>query len=498
MPTGRSVTAGEDDEGKAGEHTGLPVLTSDAVTAQNVGVGTQHLHSAPTRQAPPPQLPRVSEGTDREYFQQLVEAMQRQTQAQLQQQMQLFMAHQQQTQQQIDAIQQQTVAATAVQHRSAPTTRSQTYAALSYPTTPSSSSALSHFSPSSASPRILSIQSSVVYGYVGNKASVLPLQLLGFDVDPIHTCQLSNHTGYDSFKGRRTTGEEFRALIDGLEGNGMLEQYRYLLSGYMATVDLLTEHALLVAQMRRTHTLILYLCDPVMGDNGKLYVPADFVHAYNQLVQHADIVTPNQTELELLTDRTGQIRTEEQAVEACGVLHEKGVKVVIITSLALDVQQPANVTPATAAPHITILATQSAPLPLASSSTSSSSHPTSTAISAHRLYPAGYWRLRVPSLAGYWSGTGDLTSALLLGWLLRTGGDVAEAVSRAVSAVQAVMRRTGGGEKGSVTSELRLVESVHDLMDDTTDERFRMEWVRWKDSGDAANLHSASVDGTDR
>ena len=349
-----------------------------------------------------------------------------------------------------------------------------------------SSPALSHFSPSTASPRILSVQSSVVYGYVGNKASVFPLQLLGFDVDPIHTCQLSNHTGYASFKGRRTTGDEFRTLVDGLAANGMLEQYRYLLSGYMATPDLLTEHALLVAELRRTHSLILYLCDPVMGDNGKLYVPAEFVGAYKQLMRHADVMTPNQTELELLTDRVGQISTEEQAVEACGVLHDSGVRVVIITSLAQDVQQPANVTSPTAASHITILATQSTPLPLTPLPTSSSpahsstSAPAAEPVSTERMFPAGYWRLRVRSIAGYWSGTGDLTSALLLGWLLRTGGDVSASVSRAVSGVQAVMRRTGGGEKGSPSSELRLVESARELMADSVAAELQMEWVERK------------------
>lgn len=350
---------------------------------------------------------------------------------------------------------------------------------------PTTSTALSHFSPSTASPRILSIQSSVVYGYVGNKASVFPLQLLGFDVDPIHTCQLSNHTGYASFKGRRTTGEEFRVLIDGLRGNGMLEQYRYLLSGYMATVDLLTEHQMMVAEMRRTSSLVLYLCDPVMGDNGKMYVPAEFVQLYQQLIQHADIVTPNQTELELLTDRVGQISTEEEAVDACGVLHDKGVKVVIITSLAFHVQQSANVTPTHSKP-ITILATQSRPLLVASPQSSPSdidpSIPSPVVPASYRSYASGYWRLAVPSVAGYWSGTGDLTAALLLGWLLRTGGNVSVAVSRAVSGVQSVMRRTGGGEKGSPSSELRLVESARDLMADYIDAEYEMQWVDRKGS----------------
>lgn len=131
MSTGRSAAVDEENEVKMDEYTGLPVLAQGAVIAQNVG--TQHLHSAPHRQAVEvPRLQRVSEGTDREYFQQMFEAMQKQ----MQEQMQLFMVHQQQTQQQIHAIQQQAVAAAAEQHRSAASVRRQTVSLPSYPTTP--------------------------------------------------------------------------------------------------------------------------------------------------------------------------------------------------------------------------------------------------------------------------------------------------------------------------------------------------------------------------
>ena len=131
MSTSRSVAAGEVDEVKTDEHTGLPVLAQGAVIAQNVG--TQHLHSPLHRQAaePAPQLQRAPEGADREYFQQLFEAMQKQARDQ----MQMFMAYQQQTQQQIQAIQQQAVAA-AEQYRSVASVRRQTVSLPFYPTTP--------------------------------------------------------------------------------------------------------------------------------------------------------------------------------------------------------------------------------------------------------------------------------------------------------------------------------------------------------------------------
>lgn len=80
--------------------------------------------------------------------------------------------------------------------------------------------------------RILSIQSHTVHGHVGNKSAVFPLQLLGFNVDPINSVQFSNHTGYaNGFKGDILSGEQLDALMEGLEANGMLSSYTALLTG---------------------------------------------------------------------------------------------------------------------------------------------------------------------------------------------------------------------------------------------------------------------------
>jgi pyridoxine kinase len=81
-----------------------------------------------------------------------------------------------------------------------------------------------------ASGRVLSIQSHVVHGYVGNKSASFPLQLLGFDVDPINSVQFSNHTGYKSFKGQRLNGNELWELVEGLDANDLLH-YSHLLTG---------------------------------------------------------------------------------------------------------------------------------------------------------------------------------------------------------------------------------------------------------------------------
>ena len=202
--------------------------------------------------------------------------------------------------------------------------------------------------------------------------------------------------------------------------------------------------------MDRAGQVQLYLCDPVMGDAGRLYVPREFVGLYQQLIQRAHVITPNQTEAELLTGQ--KIASLDDAVAACEQLHRSGVKAVIITSLDLpeDHQQGAE-----HPSHIHIIATQSGPLFPPSSSTSSSA-PSST---SSPLLERGYFHLRVPFVSGYWSGTGDLTSSLLLGWLWKTRGDVGEALSMAISSVQAVMKRTaeGGG------SELQLIASLRDL-----------------------------------
>ncbi|XP_033208886.1 pyridoxal kinase isoform X1 [Belonocnema kinseyi] len=183
-------------------------------------------------------------------------------------------------------------------------------------------------------PHVLSIQSHVVSGYVGNKSATFPLQLLGFDVDTINSVQLSNHTGYKVFKGQVLNDQDLTQLVDGLAENE-LDNYSHLLTGYVGSASFLNRIAQLVKALKIKNPNLVYVCDPVLGDNGHMYVPEELKNIYkNDILPLADIITPNQFELELLTGLT--IKTMSELKEAIKVLHSKGPKIVAVSSTDIE------------------------------------------------------------------------------------------------------------------------------------------------------------------
>ncbi|XP_078446112.1 pfkB-like carbohydrate kinase family protein isoform X2 [Wolffia australiana] len=256
----------------------------------------------------------------------------------------------------------------------------------------------------SATGRVLSIQSHTVQGYVGNKSAVFPLQLLGYDVDPINSVQFSNHTGYPSFRGQVLNGEQLWELIEGLEANNLL-----------------------------FYTHLLTVCDPVMGDEGKLYVPPELVSVYREkVVPVASMLTPNQFEAEQLTGY--RISSEKDGFEACRVLHHAGPSKVVITSLNMDGE-----------------------LFLIGSHQKSKSH------------PPEQFKIVIPKIPAYFTGTGDLMTALLLGWSNKSPDDLASASELAVASLQALLQRTlqdyekVGFDSKSSSLEIRLIQSQDDI-----------------------------------
>ncbi|KAG0454839.1 hypothetical protein HPP92_024131 [Vanilla planifolia] len=182
--------------------------------------------------------------------------------------------------------------------------------------------------------RVLSIQSHTVHGYVGNKSAVFPLQLLGYDVDPINSVQFSNHTGYPTFKGQVLDGQQLWDLVEGLAANNLL-YYTHLLTGYIGSVTFLNMVLQVVEKLRLKNPELVYVCDPVMGDEGKLYVPEELVSIYREKVVHvASMLTPNQFEIEQLTG--SRIVSEKDALKACNKLHAAGTSKVIVTSICID------------------------------------------------------------------------------------------------------------------------------------------------------------------
>ena len=184
---------------------------------------------------------------------------------------------------------------------------------------------------------ILSIQSWVSYGHVGNAAAVFPLQRLGFEVWAINTVQFSNHTGYGAWTGQVFAPEVVAELIDGIEARDALPSCGAVLSGYLGSGGTVGAVVEAVKRVRAVNPAMLYCCDPVMGDYGRgVFVRPELPELIAaQAVPQADILTPNQFELELLTGQT--VQTLADALGAAQTLRtrmrEGGPRVVVITSL---------------------------------------------------------------------------------------------------------------------------------------------------------------------
>ena len=186
---------------------------------------------------------------------------------------------------------------------------------------------------------ILSIQSHVVYGYAGNTAAVFPLQRLGFEVWAVNTVEFSNHTGYKSWRGKVLDAELVEDLVTGIEERGALPRCQAVLSGYLGAVEVVQAVKKAVQKVRSVNQKALYCCDPVMGDVGRgIYVKPEIPDMIqHELISLADIVTPNQFELETLTGIG--IRSIDDALHAISILHDKGPSIVLVTSIKTNVNK---------------------------------------------------------------------------------------------------------------------------------------------------------------
>ncbi|KAG1787493.1 Ribokinase-like protein [Suillus plorans] len=255
-----------------------------------------------------------------------------------------------------------------------------------------------NFQPADVNDRVLSIQSHVSYGYVGGKAAVFPLQCIGYDVDAVNTVNFSNHTGYGLFGGTRTSPEDLTSIFRMMEEIGLLSPRR-LLTGYIPNAAAMEVIKELAQKLKSRNPHLIYLMDPVLGDSGKLYVSQDVIPIYKEMLSFATIITPNWFEVETLTGVS--LLSLSALCNALSILH-KHVQHVVISSIPL---QPwlSDVIPETMQPPASTYDQQAYLLCISSSRTiGSNSHSTVHA----RL---------VPLIPGYFSGVGDLFSALTLG-----------------------------------------------------------------------------------
>ncbi|KAI0817818.1 Ribokinase-like protein [Xylaria sp. FL0064] len=251
---------------------------------------------------------------------------------------------------------------------------------------------------------VLAVASHVVSGHVGNKIAVFVLQSLGCDASVLNTVQFSNHTGYKRIKGTKLTAQEITDLWDGLK-QSQLDSFDMMLSGYVpgaAGVEAVGRIAKeLKAEAASKPGSFFWVLDPVMGDNGKIYVAEDVVPAYQSLIHHADLILPNQFEAELLS---GVSITDSASLErAIEVLHDiYNVPHIVITSVSLPIRS-ASQTPSSTRPASP---TQSQP---PTTSTMSVVGSTRTSDRKPRLFT-----IQFPVFNAYFSGTGDMFAALMV------------------------------------------------------------------------------------
>jgi pyridoxine kinase len=253
---------------------------------------------------------------------------------------------------------------------------------------------------------VLSIQSHVAYGHVGNASAVFAMQRLGVEAWPIHTVQFSNHTGYGAWTGRVFDGPFVDELLDGIEERGVLSRCDGVLSGYMGSADVGTAILAAVDRVRAANPEATYCCDPVIGDVGRgVFVRPGIPELIrDQAVRKATIVTPNHFELDFLSGF--ESRTAPELERAVAAVHALGPATVLVTSVHLDD------TPQDA---VDLVVGEGGRL----------------------------WRVRTPLLDLSVNGAGDAIAAMFYVHRQRTGS-APEALSLAASATYAVMEATAG------------------------------------------------------
>jgi pyridoxine kinase len=267
---------------------------------------------------------------------------------------------------------------------------------------------------------ILSIQSWVAYGHVGNAAAVFPLQRLGFEAWAVNTVQFSNHTGYGAWRGAVFDRAAIAEVLLGIEERGVLGQCAAVLSGYMGDVSIGEAVLDAAAKVRAANPAALYCCDPVIGDFGRgVFVRPGIAEFFaERALPRADIATPNHFELEHLTGR--KVASLAEAREAVEALRTRGPRTVLVTSLERGPDR------------IGVLA----------------------------VGEAGAFLVETPRLPLSVNGAGDAVAALFLGHFLRTGS-VAAALERATAAIFAVLEAT----QAAGAREIQLVAAQAALLD---------------------------------
>lgn len=265
--------------------------------------------------------------------------------------------------------------------------------------------------------KILSIQSAVAYGHVGNSAAVFPLQRIGVEVLPVYTVNFSNHTGYGAWRGPLIAPDDVREVITGIEERGVFGQVDAVLSGYQGGEGIGDVIIDAVARVKAANPNAVYACDPVMGNakSGCFVAPAIPVLLRERVVPVADIITPNQFELGFLTETDPD--TLESTLASADLARAMGPRTILVTSVERPDREEGT-------------------------------------IEMLVVDDAGAWIVQTPHLPMKANGSGDVTAALFTAHYVETGS-AQTALERTASSVYDLLKATlDSGER-----ELQLVEA---------------------------------------
>lgn len=270
---------------------------------------------------------------------------------------------------------------------------------------------------------LLTIQSSVAFGHVGNSAAVFPLQRLGIEAWAVNTVHFSNHTGYGEWRGPLLSADDLREVVTGVEERGALARVAAVLSGYQGAEDVGDVVLETVARAKSLNPAAVYCCDPVMGDVGRgMFVRPGIPELMrDRVVPAADVITPNHFELDFLAGTT--TRTTAELLDAVDRVRDRGPRTVLVTSVLTE-EVPEG--------HVDVLA----------------------------VSDAGAWSVRTPLLPISPNGCGDVTAAVFLAHLLRTD-DASVALQRVTSTVFGILEET----IAAGTREIQLVAAQDVIAD---------------------------------
>ncbi|GAA5921889.1 hypothetical protein JCM3775_003401 [Rhodotorula graminis] len=335
--------------------------------------------------------------------------------------------------------------------------------------------------------RVLSIQSHVVAGYVGNKAASFPLQLLGWEVDPVLTVSFSNHTAscYGRWGGSKFDAAHLEDVFSALDANGLLRQ-SHLLTGYVPGADALKVVVRAVDRLRAVNPALVYVLDPVMGDDGRIYVSESVIPIYKALLPRATCATPNYFEAELLTDV--KILDASSLQLALRTFHERyRIPNIVISAVSLPVSELAKLGFVDASSLVDRAPTSRMLVCSGSTMTSAPGEPLTTVS----------FGIAFPELAEHYEGVGDVFSSLVVGrfpssadpdFAAHPVSPLAHTVELAIASLQGILFKTRQhalslakarpdmivpreGETADErvrrlrTVELRLVQSQNEILD---------------------------------